>query len=407
MANSRSTMRQGETVDPKVAMQHAVLAVRRAWYSGVPDFAEWGSSDVESEPLVIHDLNGERLFYDFNVRLGKRTIGVVRASANTMVGSPVVSLQLGPHQWSNDDATREATAAVKRRDAHTDVNNTSLVCYCYPKIAVRVESTNREAGPSSILIDVADLKPVERFGSDGPEGISSYSFLEEVAGSEADIRLRRWEAAEEEREASIEAVSTAVEAKGAKIDLALMSEKLFFPVKPHLDYIKLFSWKTLRYAPRCDVQEVFQLYAQKTDVYCAVATGQMILDFYKYHFSQDEIAAAMGTGTSGTSNPGQVKGYETLSNNGLNATYDNTATWSEAKAEIDANRPLKSGIPRHARACAGWKRQNFTLLGQQPKRWLKIYDPWPPSENICKGGKIYWEDWDSIKHTNFIYVRHT
>ncbi|MCI5147134.1 MAG: hypothetical protein D3923_16810, partial [Candidatus Electrothrix sp. AR3] len=139
MAKSRSTMRQGGTVDPKVAMQHAVLAVQRAWASEVPDFAEWGSSEVESEPLIIYDLNGERLFYDFNVRIGKQTVGVVRASANTMVGSPIVSLQLGPHQWSSDEVPQEAVAAVKRRDAHTDINdNTSFVCYCYPKIAVRV-----------------------------------------------------------------------------------------------------------------------------------------------------------------------------------------------------------------------------------------------------------------------------
>jgi len=76
----------------------------------------------------------------------------------------------------------------------------------------------------------------------------------------------------------------------------------------------------------------------------------------------------MSTGAPGTSNPNQVAGYESLSNKCLTATYDSSADWSEAKAEIDPNRPVKSGIPGHSRACAGWKRQNIWLIGQPPKR---------------------------------------
>jgi hypothetical protein len=132
----------------------------------------------------------------------------------------------------------------------------------------------------------------------------------------------------------------------------------------------------------------------------------MILDFYKYHYTQDEIATAMGTGSSGTGNGGQVAGYESLSHNCLDATYDSSADWSEARNEINANRPVKSGVPRHARAVAGWRRENFTWPGRSKKRWLKVYDPWPWNANICEGGDIYWEDWETKTHTNFIYVRH-
>ena len=210
MSNKRSTGRElGEPVAPTVALQHAVLAVRRAWASGVPDFAEWGSANVDPEPLIINDLNGDRLFYDFNVRLDERTIGVVRASANKVVGSPVVSLQLGPHRWSVNDATLGAAKVLKQREARADVNDISLVCYCYPKVAIRVEAASREAGPLSMLVDVADLKPVERFGADDEEGLSAYSFLDEVAVPEADQRRSRWEAAEGELEASLEAAPTA------------------------------------------------------------------------------------------------------------------------------------------------------------------------------------------------------
>lgn len=405
MSIKKTNSELSDPIAPKEALKHTVLAVRRAWASGVPDFTEWGSANVDPDPLIINDLNGDRLFYDFNVNLDKRTIGVVRASANKVVGSPIVSLQLGPHRWSVSDVSREAAKVVKKREAITDINDTSLVCYCYPKIAIKVDAISSEAGPLSTLVDVADLKPVKCFGADEEEGFSSYSFIDEVAIPEADIRFRKWEAAESELEASLKSVPSADELEGAKVDLVDLKHKI--ALKPYIDYIPFFSWKTIKYAPRCNASEVFRLYAQQTNVYCAVATGQMILDFYKYHFDQNAIATAMGTGTGGTSNTGQVNGYESLSNNGLDAIYDNTATWSEAKSEIDANRPLKSGIPGHARACAGWKRQNITLIGQPPKRWLKIYDPWPWNADICKGGAVYWEDWDSVYHTNFIYVRHS
>jgi len=82
-------------------------------------------------------------------------------------------------------------------------------------------------------------------------------------------------------------------------------------------------------------------------------------------------------------------GYDSLSNGCLDATYDNAAVWAEAKTEIDANRPLKSGIPGLARACSGWKRQNLTLIGGTATKWLQMHDPWPWNADICQGGAVY------------------
>jgi hypothetical protein len=169
--------------------------------------------------------------------------------------------------------------------------------------------------------------------------------------------------------------------------------------------VALFQQKLLPYSPRCGAEENFRLYAQQTNVYCAVATGQMILDWHRWYYTQDQIAAAMNTGAGGTNNDDQVSGYESLTNFSFNATYDASAQWSEAKAEIDAGRPLKSGVPGHARACNGWRRGwSFGFGGFEYA--LHIYDPWPWNADICDGGAVYWEDWDAITHTNWIYVRH-
>ena len=93
---------------------------------------------------------------------------------------------------------------------------------------------------------------------------------------------------------------------------------------------------------------------------------------------------------------------------GVSAVWDASADWSEAKAEIDANRPVASSVPGHVRACFGWKRSNLSVIGTTPARWLYILDPWPWNSDICMGGAVYWEDWNAIPVADrgFIYLRH-
>ena len=245
---------------------------------------------------------------------------------------------------------------------------------------------------------------ITRFGPDEREGLAAWSFYDTIALPRAEKKIRRWELANRELDevgrVAQHVFATAFtdqEADRLRESLLLQSQIVF---------IEFYSSRVLKYGPRCSPHDCFMLYAQQTDVYCAVATGQMILDFHRWPYTQDQIATAMHTDAGGTDPEDQATGIESLTNNSFNATVDYSADWAEAKAEIDANRPLKSGIPGHARACAGWKRQNVFLVSQPPRRWLRIYDPWPWNANICEGGAIVWEDWDAVTHTNFMYVRH-
>jgi hypothetical protein len=392
-------------VSKERAMEHALLTIRRAWAGAIPDFEGWGGFELDPEPLDIHDFNGQVLFHEFGVMDGKELVGSVKASASKIIGSAVPTVEFGPRGWDPDKAAKEATDEVKKRFPKAKITETELICYSYPKIGVRVYVEDPELGSQSLIFDVADLSLVERFGADELEGFTAYSFYQEVAEPNAPEREQHWELADRELEAARSATPRMFERAFTARELPEVRPTLI-PQPIYPIPIPFYSSRTLKFSPRCKPHDCFALYGQKTNVYCAVATGQMILDFYRYYYSQDDVATAMGTGPFGTTNPGQVDGYEKLSNYCLNATYDGTANWAEAKAEIDANRPLKSGIPGHARACAGWKRQNIWLVGQKPKRWLKIYDPWPWNADICKGGKVVWEDWDAVYHTNFIYVRH-
>jgi hypothetical protein len=148
----------------------------------------------------------------------------------------------------------------------------------------------------------------------------------------------------------------------------------------------------------------FVLHGQQVNDYCAVATCQMILCYYRYYYTQNNIAPSLNY-TAGSGCPAnQGPGYESLSNNHLEATFDTSATWEEARNQIDALHPMKSGVPGHARACAGYSYDHWGIIGGVFNKKLYIYDPWPWNADYKLAGTVYWEDWESVTHTNFIYT---
>ena len=392
-----------EPVDRDRALAHAQLTVRRDWAANIHGFNRWHQAELDPKPLVLHDLNGAELFYEFTLRRGNDAVGSVKASASKTLGSPVVAVETGPRRWDPEEATRRATEKARRQFPKSQISDTSLVCYGYPKIGVRVDLTTDDQ-LESVIYDVASLVQVTRFGSDEREGLTAWSFYDTIALPHAEKKIRRWELSDRELD-GVGRVAPNVFAT-AFTDQEAVRLRDSLVLQSQLVFIEFVSSRVLKYGPRCTPHDCFMLYAQQTDVYCAVATGQMILDFHRWPYTQDQIATAMHTDASGTDPDDQATGIESLTNNSFNATVDYSADWSEAKAEIDANRPLKSGIPGHARACAGWKRQNIFIVSQPAKQWLRIYDPWPWNANICEGGAVVWEDWDAVTHTNFMYVRH-
>jgi hypothetical protein len=394
-----------DVIEAERAGQLAVARTRRHWVEGNDELGRLAQAETKAEPLVIYDLGGPPLFYDFELTDGDETVGIVRAAASPAIGTPLVAAQLGPRGWDAEDATRAAEEAVRKEHEGAKVTSSRLVCYCYPKIGVEVGFDLPRQGSGRTIIDVSDGLPVVNLGADEGEGSTAYSYYDVVVAPTEQKRRRRWSRQEEDLDVVSRAAPLLLDV-GSRLE-AEARIKLYDALVLEFPYVvfPLSSQKVVRFGPRCSPHECFELYAQQTNVYCAVATGQMILDFYRWYFTQDKIAAAMGTGSGGTSNTGQVAGYESLSSNCLDATYDSSAAWSEAKLEIDANRPLKSGITGHARAAAGWmKTWSWASFGYDLS--LKIYDPWPWNADICAGGAVVWEDWDAVTHTNFIYVRH-
>ena len=132
----------------------------------------------------------------------------------------------------------------------------------------------------------------------------------------------------------------------------------------------------------------------------------MLLDFYRYNYTQDRIATQLGLGTKASPNGlpyarvgDVVTAIEAFSSNALDATMITNPAFTDFTGEIDANRPMISFIPGHSRTVAGYIQYILAPLGQTPFRGLLVYDPWPPygaTTTPPYGGVITrWENWDT------------
>ena len=386
-------------ISSETAFLHASAATARNISAGITHLQSWRKAKLKKTALEIYDINGTILFYDFDVLQGKDVIGTIRTAANKVVSNPVISFRFGAKKWNHAVAFKKITTIIKKQYPKYKITDALLVCYSYPKIGWLVNIQVSEKEIKRLIYDVADYSLIpEKQNTDNIEGSYAWSFLDSISSKEKTSRLKRFTKFEK-----------GVKTSGKEGDLLASVSKLSFE-KILLDYkfkFKIKIEKQLQFCTHYSHTEpashhCFVLHAQQVNDYCAVATCQMILCFHRYYFSQDEIAPACGYSTGGCPADSSA-GYETMSNNHILATFDSSPTWEKARDQINLIHPLKSGISGHARACAGYSNVWEIFSAIQDKK-LYIYDPWPWNSDLKAGGDIYWEDWDSITHTNFIYT---
>jgi hypothetical protein len=380
--------------------EHAKIAATIQTVARTPGMEGWARSRLLKEPTKIYDINGELLFLDFPVRsaaIAEGDMGYVRASASKEVGTSIISYELGPKSWDFDAAVKKLKPLFSRSFPKLKIVETKLVCYSYPKLGVMFSAVDASGASTRHIFDVASLKPVPERKGEAVEGFYAWSYLDSAPEGAKNTRLRQYE----ENKKSLGEIPEREKA------LMLKTAVLGKYVSKYTDIIiSWFEKKLLQYCTHYNYTEprshhCFVLQGQQVDDYCAVATCQMILCYYRYYYTQDQIAPALNYAPGGCP-ADQSAGYETLTCNHLDATFDTSPTWAEIKSQIDALHPLKSGISGHARACAGYYRNLFMKSNS-----LYIYDPWPNNVDYKLAGTVKWEDWNSITHTNCVYTKLT
>lgn len=349
-----------------------------------------------AEPDTIYDLNGNVLFYDFPVTgLDYEPIGLVRTAASRFIGTPVVSFYPGGIRWDIGRASRKIEKLIVKQKKKASIIKMQPVCYAYPKLGIAVDW---KAGPQKdiqrTIFDVSDLSVVPGSVSRNLRGPGVVSTKKIYRAGARSLKLFK----------KYENILTSLKRKRLKIEKMLDFERFQAVQLAIKVLIPFYITRRLRFCTHGSSHECFRMHGQEDGVWCVVATGQMILDFWRYYNTQNDIATAMGTGTGGTGWNGEVNGLNSLTCNHFTAQSDMNPTFAKVRTEINANRPFDYSYSHHAMACAGYSRQILVPLGLNPVQSVYLYDPWP-----VNAGTIRWETWGAgnASVAGFVFLRRT
>jgi hypothetical protein len=279
-------------VPQKQAAAHAATRLHLGVYTETPGMVHWRGANL-GRPQTVYDLNNQPLFYDFPVMSRLREqLGLIRTSASRVIGVPAVSTYLGETPWDVRGATAKAVDAVRKR-FRGEILRTRLVCYAYPKLGIAVY-WKKEGRTERTIIDIGDLSMVPEKVEPGLRGPGAWSYYGRMKKDDVPDAVKRFGLYEK----LVEEVQ-----ERSRLDLSKTLRRYEFEaVQAQVaKLLKLYTTKILTFCTHGFSHECFRLHPQENGYYCVVATGQMLLDFWRYHYTQNQIANDMGTTPGGTS----------------------------------------------------------------------------------------------------------
>jgi len=325
----------------------------------------------------IHDVNGALLFYRFALNRGRQAEGYVDIAVNEVMGEPLVATAVGV-AWDEKALLRAGEAMARKCLRKLRYDTVRFVAYSFPKLALQFLANGAEVlmlelhtGAQIPQVQYGERRPME------PGNFERWSLLEELPKEVRLARARNFR----------KRMAVWDRPRLRKLDLSVIRAdgRLIDAIR-----IRLFDTRELHYSQRdSDHHICYELRGQQTNVWCVAASTEMLLNFYRYHYSQVRLAQELGLGT--LSNPNGlpysrdgdvVTVIENLSSNTLDATLTYSPTFSLFRNEILANRPVISFIPGHSRTVAGYTRSLLWWFGALSFQGLLVYDPWPPNAGV-------------------------
>jgi len=343
----------------------------------------------------IHDVNGEELYARFPIVHGKESLGWVDVASHPIFGAAVLGGAAGA-EW-NPEALIAAAARAARKTGLRKWSSTRFVAYSFPKLAVQFLGAAHEELLMLELHTWARVPEKRQRATDEPPGnFERWSLIEETPAKVRRTNERAFQAAIERIEKALGRLLPKLSA------IPLDRDRIGTALGATLTLVRIVSdSRELHFSTRnADHEPCFELRGQETNVWCVGASTQMVLDFYRYQYTQSRIAVELGLGT--LSNPNGlpytrdgdvVTALQAMSSNALTAAMNTTPTFDQYRTEILANRPLISFIPGHSRAVAGYTRTRLIIgpLAIITYRGLLVYDPWPPNAGVI----TRWENFDT------------
>lgn len=372
------------------ARRLAGLEINALTIAGTLPSTAFDGTRIHRTATPVYDVNGELLFHRIPVARGNKRVGFSDLAANEALGGPLLAVSYGV-DWNQAAIKKTAIAMARKRKRGLKFTQVRFVAYSYPKIAIQFLQRGKEV----LMLELWSWKPVPAAPKKDrrklePTNFERWSLLDELPVGRKRANLRKLSA-------RIELWDKTLKRKALRrLRPELISTRSFAKV---IQKIALIDTWEVHYSKRpTDHHVCYEVRGQETSVWCVGASVQMLLDFYRYGYTQTRLATELGLGTK--SNPNGlpysrvgdvVTVVEDMSSNSLDCTMVTGPGWSTFRGELRQNRPLISFVPGHSRTVVGYTRSLLRLPGQLPFRGLLVYDPWPPNQ----GTITRWENFDT------------
>lgn len=364
----------------------------------LPAFYE--KADIRSDDSTpVYDLNGELLFVRTPVEKGRSVRSYADVAVHPAFGEPLLAVSSGA-AWNEKAILKAGHEAARQHGIEvTEETEIRFVAYSFPKIALQFREDGEELG----MLELHTWQPVPPSRRESqyepPSNFERWSYLAELTDEE---RLEREARFRRRADSARETFAR------SRINLKVLdSEALIKRIE--IDRLVLSSTRELHYSTRnTDHFTCYEVRGQETNVWCVAGSVQMLLDFYRYEYSQVRLAQELGLGT--LTNPNGlpysqdslvVTVIEKMTCNALNASMNTSPNFGEFVSEINANRPLISFIPGHSRTVAGYTWSFLSLFGLPGFRGLLVYDPWPPNAGVI----TRWENYNTSTYRRTFTAR--
>lgn len=363
----------------------------------MPDAFE--GTQIKTAGTPIYDINGTVLYYRFPIKKGQKTVGYADAATNELLGEPLLAVSTGI-EWNERKIRKEAMIAAKKKKRSLKFDEVRFVAYSYPKIALQFLKDKKEIlmleWKTWSVVPPSTKKSRQKMQ---PSNFERWSLIDEMPKKlklsntkNFKKRLDIWESSELYR-----------------LDTSVIKKNVF---ELNRVIFKLIDTREIHYSPRStDHHPCYELRGQQTNVWCVAASTEMLLNFYRYQYSQTRLAEELDLGTCAHPNglpysqvANVVTVIENLTSNALDATMHTNPGWTLFRDEIRANRPMISFIPGHSRTVVGYTQTMLHLPGKLPFKGLLVYDPWPPTDcsHPNAGGVI--TKWENFATQTYQYA---
>jgi hypothetical protein len=389
-------------VKAESARRHAQFHLYYGVAAQLQGFEGWEQGEMDDKPRVVYDLSGLPLFYDFPIRRGRSYLGFIRIAANKALGDSVVSTYVMWPRWDVDAAQKKLEKWAKEKYPKDTIKSVKLVCYSYPKLALSAELASPKGDIELLLIDIGDFTEIVP----RPEPIKKelgqvpYSLLNKIPEERVKAGPKIWDKINLETEKLFKKESKLEPARMYNLaprERLKVIAKVFIDIMPKPDIppepIQWHEQKMINYCCHHDgYHRCFCLHPEEKPFNSAIASTQMVLCYWRYCYSQNEIAHFI---IDDNLDPDYLS-YGVLvflldfTHNCFDVGYSDAVNLGSCKIELRNRRPfLLGGLGGHTRVCAGghW----WNIVEPLKTNWLYIFDPSGP-------GAEYWERFDHVYH---------